>query len=110
MLESVGKSFGSCVLVWNVKWSFCFGLCKSIVGSAVESRLWVWDSSSLSIGEGESIVEIWAMLESGGKSFGSSVLVWHVKWSFCFGLCKSIVGSAVESTLWVWDSSGLSIS
>jgi len=78
----------------------------TVVGSAVESSLWVWDTSGLTIGEGESFVEVWAMLEISAESFGSGIFVWFIKWS----LGKSVIGSAVESFLWVWDTSGLSVS
>merc|ERR1712238_606525 len=48
--------------VWlSPVWIFLFHLGKLIVTGAVVVNLWVWNTSSLTISKGESLIEIWAM-------------------------------------------------
>jgi hypothetical protein len=68
--------------------------------------LWVRHGSSLAIGESESLVEVWAVLEASDVSSDfSEVLAIEV-----LLLGQLVVRGAVISNLWVWDTSGLSIS
>ena len=46
--------------IWSPVWSILLLGELPLLG-AVESDLWVWDSLSLSVSEGESLVEIWAV-------------------------------------------------
>ena len=59
--------------------------------------MWVWHGSGLAIDEGESLVEVWAVLEA--SDVGSDVLL----------LGELVVRGAVVADLWVWHSSGLAV-
>merc|ERR1719230_945364 len=48
---------------WSPVW-IIFLLGELILFGAVIADLWVWDTSGLSVVEGESLIEIWAMWEA----------------------------------------------
>merc|ERR1712151_45116 len=91
-------------MCWSPVWIFLgLLLCELVVAGAVVSDLWVWDTSSLAIGERESLIEVWAVRKAG--------MCWSPVWIFLgLLLCKLVVAGAVISDLWVWDTSSLSIS
>lgn len=73
-----------------------------IISVAVESNLWEWDSSSLTISQSESLIKIWAMFKR--------VNIRSPVWISLLLLNKLVILVAVESNLWEWDSSSFSIS
>jgi len=75
-----------------------------VVCVAVVAWNWVCDGHGLSIGEGESLIEIWAVLEASdvGSNF-SSIL------SIKLLLMELVVSVAVEANLWEWNGLSLSI-
>ena len=68
-----------------------------VVCGAVVAWSWVCDGHGLSIGEGESLIEIWAVLEA--SDVGSNILL----------LVELVVSVAVEANLWEWNCLGLTI-
>ena len=68
---------------------------------AVEADLWVWNSLGLAVGEGESLIEVWAVWEGGD--------IWSPVWCILLLSELPLLG-AVESNLWIWDGLGLAIS
>jgi len=89
---------------WSPVWIILL-LSELIVTSAVISDLWVWHGSGLSVIEGESLIEIWAMWKA---SVWCSP-VWIVTKLNMVLLLKLIVWVAVEANLWVWDTLSFSI-
>jgi len=67
--------------------------------------LWVWHSSGLTIGEHESLIEVWAMLKTGNIS-SNFVEVLSIE----FFIGKLVIAGAVISDLWVWDTFSLTVS
>jgi hypothetical protein len=66
---------------------------------AVETNGWVCDSLGLSVGEGHSLIEVWAFL----KRVDGRSPVWILL------LSKLVLIVAVVSNGWVCDSFGLSV-
>jgi len=98
---------------WDVDGSFrCFGalLVVSPLVVAVISDLWVWDGSSPTIGESESLIEIWAVLES---SEVWTMIVLHLVHLLASILVLVLVQGplvvAVVTNLWIWDGSSPTI-
>jgi len=75
-----------------------------VVCGAVVAWSWVCDGHGLSIGEGESLIEIWAVLEASdvGSNFSSILSVKLL-------LMELVVSVAVEANLWEWNGLSLSI-
>jgi len=96
---------------WDVDSSFrCFGafLVVSPLVVAVISDLWVWDGSGLAIGESESLIEIWAVLQSGEVWTMIVLHLVHLLASILV-LVQGPLVAAVVSNLWVWDGSSPTI-
>jgi hypothetical protein len=94
----------SCYL-WCWGWDgFCSSilLMELVIRFAVIVDLWVWNSFGLSIGQGESLVKIWAVWKT--------VDTWSPVWILFGFLGKLIVSLAVKVDFWVWNSLGLTIS
>ena len=72
-----------------------------VVCGAVVAWSWVCDGHCLSIDEGESLIEIWAVLEA--SDVGSNIL------SINLLLVELVVSVAVEANLWEWNCLGLTI-
>ena len=72
-----------------------------VVCGAVVAWSWVCDGHGLSIDEGESLIEIWAVLEA--SDVGSNIL------SINLLLVELVVSVAVEANLWEWNGLGLTI-
>jgi hypothetical protein len=72
-----------------------------VVCAAVVAWNWVCDGHGLSIGKGESLIEIWAVLEA--SDVGSNIL--------CSNLLfvELVVSVAVEANLWEWNGLALTI-
>ena len=72
-----------------------------VVCAAVVAWSWVCDGHGLSIGKGESLIEIWAVLEA--SDVGSNIL--------CSNLLfvELVVSVAVEANLWEWNGLALTI-
>jgi len=77
-----------------------------VVGIAVIAWCWVCDGHGLSVIEGESFVEIWAMWET-CEIFTNLGEVLSIELSL--SLDHLVVLVAVESYLWEWHRLGLSI-
>lgn len=90
--------------VWIV--IFLLKLLHGISSVAVISNLWVWHTSGLTIGKGESLIEVWAVLKS--SEWLSPVWILLLNKSFLF--LKLIVCVAVEANIWIWNSLSSSIS
>jgi hypothetical protein len=80
-------------------------LTEGILWVAVVVSLWVWNGSGLAINEHESLVEVWAVLES--SDVGSNVL--GLNEGLGTLLSVSVLGVAVVSLVWIWDTSSLSV-
>ena len=80
-------------------------LVDGVLIAAVVASLWVWNGSSLSIGKGESLVEVWAVLKASDVSTDFAEVL-----SIEFLLNELPLFAAVEADLWVWDSLGLAVS
>jgi len=71
---------------------------------AVGTFLWVRDGSGLAVDEGESLIEVWAVLE---------LIDWHASFGhillLILFLLELVVSLAVVANLWVWHGSGLTV-
>ena len=74
---------------------------ECVIIITVVSLLWVWNASSLTISQSESLIEIWAVLKL--CEVGSDIFL------FLLNLIKLVVCIAVVIDLWVWNSSCPSI-
>jgi hypothetical protein len=81
---------------WIESWTF--GFSEVIFRVTVPSLKWIWDSSSSSIYQGESLVEVWAVLD---RSW-CKLEVW-------ISFSEVVLWVTVPSLLWIWDSSSSSI-
>ena len=80
-------------------------LSKLIVTGAVVSNCWICYSWGLAIGEGHSLVEIWAMRKAGMRCSP----VWIIELNISSLLIKLKIWVAVETNLWVWYTLSSSI-
>merc|ERR1719223_1622336 len=86
---------------------------------AVGTFLGIWDGHGSSVNEGESLIEVWAVLKFIDWGAIRHVVFllyllesWSSMWKFFVRLSflqKLGVLVAVETNLWVWDSSGLTV-
>ena len=79
-------------------------LVDGVLIAAVVASLWVWNGSSLSIGKGESLVEVWAVLKARDVSTDFAEVL-----SIEFLLNELPLFAAVEADLWVWNSLGFAV-
>ena len=92
---------------------------ESVLWVAVEALLWVWHGQVSSVLEGESLVEVWAVLQTSdvrADVLGVSFLLGQlggvssgVDGGVLILLSKLPIFVAVESDLWVWHGSRLAV-
>jgi hypothetical protein len=89
---------------WSPVWILLLFLFSELVfAGAVVSNLWVRYTSCLSVSEGESLIEVWAVRKGG--------MCWSPVWILLvFLLGKLVIAGAIISNLWVWHTSCLSVS
>jgi len=84
------------------------GLLQSITSIAVISNIWVWHTSGLTIGKGEPLIKVRAVLKS--TEWGSMRHLWILLLNQrLFLFVKLIVWIAVEASFWPWNTFSLAI-
>jgi len=57
------KTWKPRVIVWDIKSCWSSSLGKTIISIAVEVFIWIWNTFSLSIKKGKSLIEIWTVFK-----------------------------------------------